>query len=126
MVQQQILNQKFSYKCSARKILENRSLADEERMDALENQLKEARFLAEEADKKYDEVDTPDITWFLRVFFCYILNSTFEHFYHTSLTNSAGWVWLSRPTEEAIYNVSIIILTSQSLGNFFKILVIAS
>uniref|UniRef100_A0A0A9ZG91 Tropomyosin n=1 Tax=Lygus hesperus TaxID=30085 RepID=A0A0A9ZG91_LYGHE len=38
-----------------RKILENRSLADEERMDALENQLKEARFLAEEADKKYDE-----------------------------------------------------------------------
>mgnify|MGYP000947176908 CR=1 FL=1 len=41
---------------SQRKILENRSLADEERMDALENQLKEARFLAEEADKKYDEV----------------------------------------------------------------------
>ncbi|XP_075145042.1 tropomyosin 1 isoform X6 [Haematobia irritans] len=40
----------------ARKILENRALADEERMDALENQLKEARFLAEEADKKYDEV----------------------------------------------------------------------
>ncbi|XP_063218457.1 polyamine-modulated factor 1-binding protein 1 isoform X3 [Bacillus rossius redtenbacheri] len=39
-----------------RKTLENRSLADEERMDALENQLKEARFLAEEADKKYDEV----------------------------------------------------------------------
>lgn len=44
------------YICSARKILENRALADEERMDALENQLKEARFLAEEADKKYDEV----------------------------------------------------------------------
>lgn len=38
-------------------MLENRSLADEERMDALENQLKEARFLAEEADKKYDEVN---------------------------------------------------------------------
>ena len=44
---------------SARKILENRSLSDEERMDALENQLKEARFLAEEADKKYDEVCEP-------------------------------------------------------------------
>lgn len=42
----------------ARKVLENRSLADEERMDALENQLKEARFLAEEADKKYDEVNS--------------------------------------------------------------------
>lgn len=41
-----------------RKVLENRSLSDEERMDALENQLKEARFLAEEADRKYDEVNT--------------------------------------------------------------------
>ncbi|XP_058117949.1 mediator of RNA polymerase II transcription subunit 1 isoform X6 [Anopheles ziemanni] len=46
----------------ARKVLENRALADEERMDALENQLKEARFMAEEADKKYDEVQTLDIT----------------------------------------------------------------
>lgn len=46
--------------CRARKVLENRSLADEERMDALENQLKEARFLAEEADKKYDEVEHCD------------------------------------------------------------------
>ena len=40
-----------------RKVLENRSLSDEERMEALENQLKEARFLAEEADRKYDEVE---------------------------------------------------------------------
>lgn len=47
---------KFTIQLRQRKILENRSLADEERMDALENQLKEARFLAEEADKKYDEV----------------------------------------------------------------------
>lgn len=45
------------YPFRQRKILENRSLADEERMDALESQLKEARFLAEEADKKYDEVN---------------------------------------------------------------------
>jgi hypothetical protein len=29
-------------------------------MDALENQLKEARFMAEEADKKYDEVQRSD------------------------------------------------------------------
>jgi tropomyosin-1 len=42
-----------------RKVLENRSLSDEERMEALENQLKEARFLAEEADRKYDEVQRP-------------------------------------------------------------------
>lgn len=46
----------YSETIRQRKVLENRSLADEERMDALENQLKEARFLAEEADKKYDEV----------------------------------------------------------------------
>ena len=45
-----------------RKVLENRSLSDEERMDALENQLKEARFLAEEADRKYDEAsDFPPV-----------------------------------------------------------------
>ena len=40
-----------------RKVLENRSLSDEERMEALENQLNEARFLVEEADRKYDEVE---------------------------------------------------------------------
>ncbi len=45
---------------SMRKVLENRSLSDEERMEALENQLKEARFLAEEADRKYDEVIRPE------------------------------------------------------------------
>ncbi|KAJ8981270.1 hypothetical protein NQ317_014581 [Molorchus minor] len=50
------------YLTRQRKVLENRSLADEERMDALENQLKEARFLAEEADKKYDEVFKMHIT----------------------------------------------------------------
>ena len=44
-----------------RKVLENRSLSDEERMEALENQLKEARFLAEEADRKYDEVHFPGL-----------------------------------------------------------------
>merc|ERR1712088_1085881 len=37
------------------KVLENKSLSDEARMEALENQLKDARILAEEADKKYDE-----------------------------------------------------------------------
>ena len=55
-----------------RKVLENRSLSDEERMEALENQLKEARFLAEEADRKYDEesrkrVELPPLTAFVRV-----------------------------------------------------------
>ena len=48
---------------SMRKVLENRSLSDEERMEALENQLKEARFLAEEADRKYDEVRSRKSRW---------------------------------------------------------------
>lgn len=38
------------------KVLENRSQQDEERMDQLTNQLKEARLLAEDADNKSDEV----------------------------------------------------------------------
>merc|ERR1711942_42421 len=39
-----------------RKVLENRAAEQSERIDTLEAQLKEARFLAEEADRKYDEV----------------------------------------------------------------------
>merc|ERR1711915_227799 len=39
-----------------KKVLENRNNQDAERMDQLESQLKEARFLAEEADRKYDDV----------------------------------------------------------------------
>lgn len=38
------------------KVLENKSLQDETRMETLENNLKDARILAEEADKKYDEI----------------------------------------------------------------------
>lgn len=41
------------------KVLENRSQQDEERMDQLTNQLKEARMLAEDADGKSDEVSKP-------------------------------------------------------------------
>jgi len=40
----------------ARKVLESRSLADDERIDTLEQQLKEAKYIAEDADRKYDEV----------------------------------------------------------------------
>ncbi len=50
------MNVYFSIYDSMRKVLENRAISDEERMDSLESQLKEARFLAEEADRKYDEV----------------------------------------------------------------------
>merc|ERR1719491_2194279 len=38
------------------KVLENKALSDEARMESLENQLKDARILAEEADKKYDDI----------------------------------------------------------------------
>lgn len=37
-------------------MLEHRNITDEERMDSLETQLKEARMMAEDADRKYDEV----------------------------------------------------------------------
>ena len=38
------------------KALEGRSLADEEKMEFLETQLKEAKYISEDADSKYDEV----------------------------------------------------------------------
>jgi len=42
--------------CRNRKALESRSLADDERITFLETQLKEAKYIAEDADRKYDEV----------------------------------------------------------------------
>lgn len=49
-----LLHIAFPY--SVRKVMENRSLQDEERANQIESQLKEASTLAEEADRKYDEV----------------------------------------------------------------------
>ena len=52
----------FLYKyCSfmssrGRKVLENRSFQDEERIMSLETQLMEAQMIAEDSDRKYDEV----------------------------------------------------------------------
>lgn len=62
-------------------MLENRSLADEERMDALENQLKEARFLAEEADKKYDEVNDSVLLTLLNRYLTWIVILIDNHFF---------------------------------------------
>jgi len=42
--------------CRNRKALESRSLQDDERITFLETQLKEAKYIAEDADRKYDEV----------------------------------------------------------------------
>ena len=39
-----------------RKVFENRAVQDEERMSKLEEELKDARNKAEDADKQYDEV----------------------------------------------------------------------
>lgn len=44
------------------KVIENRALKDEEKMELQEIQLKEAKHIAEEADRKYEEVsDTPSL-----------------------------------------------------------------
>jgi len=48
--------------------MENRSLQDEERANAIEEQLKEAQSLAEEADRKYDEVRSD----FFECVFCFL------------------------------------------------------
>ena len=75
---------------SMRKVLENRSLSDEERMEALENQLKEARFLAEEADRKYDEVSLSLSPAIDRLsFFCF--------FSRQRVGRSIGAVWCVPP-----------------------------
>ena len=39
-------------------MLESRSLADDERITFLETQLKEAKYTAEDADRKYEEVSS--------------------------------------------------------------------
>lgn len=52
------------------KVLENRAQQDEERMDQLTNQLKEARLLAEDADGKSDEVRLETLT-----------TLTYDHFF---------------------------------------------
>lgn len=38
-------------------MLESRSIADDDRIDQLEKQVKDAKYVAEEADRKYDEVN---------------------------------------------------------------------
>lgn len=42
--------------CRGMKVIENRAMKDEEKMEIQELQLKEAKHIAEEADRKYEEV----------------------------------------------------------------------
>ncbi len=53
-----IITHKLSLSLSVRgmKVIENRALKDEEKMELQEIQLKEAKHIAEEADRKYEEV----------------------------------------------------------------------
>lgn len=51
------------------KVIENRAMKDEEKMEIQEMQLKEAKHIAEEADRKYEEVWTDG----LYLFFCEML-----------------------------------------------------
>lgn len=41
------------------KVIENRAMKDEEKMELQEIQLKEAKHIAEEADRKYEEASVP-------------------------------------------------------------------
>jgi len=43
---------------SGRKVLETRSMSDDTRISQLEEELKEAKWIAEDADRKYDEVQS--------------------------------------------------------------------
>lgn len=57
-------------------MIENRAMKDEEKMEIQELQLKEAKHIAEEADRKYEEVcvkeggcSSTDVHYFLGKFF---------------------------------------------------------
>lgn len=51
-----ILTQKTNIIYRIRKALENRTNMEDDRVAILENQLSQAKLIAEEADKKYEEV----------------------------------------------------------------------
>lgn len=50
-------------------MLESRSQADEEKLEFLEKQLEEAKFIAEDTDRKYDEVKSARIIFTLTCLF---------------------------------------------------------
>lgn len=50
------MSKALCFLCRGMKVIENRALKDEEKMELQEIQLKEAKHIAEEADRKYEEV----------------------------------------------------------------------
>ena len=92
-------------------MLENRSLADEERMDALENQLKEARFLAEEADKKYDEVNDSVLLTLLNRYLTWILlMNNFTNASCVQLKYGIMWLIQNLCENKWVYKMDILLL----------------
>lgn len=53
--------------CRGMKVIENRAMKDEEKMEIQEMQLKEAKHIAEEADRKYEEVSGREWGWQMAV-----------------------------------------------------------
>lgn len=51
-----ITQKRVDFFCSGRKGLEQRTYQDDERIATLEQQLAEAQLIAEDSDRKYDEV----------------------------------------------------------------------
>lgn len=68
------------------KVIENRAMKDEEKMEIQELQLKEAKHIAEEADRKYEEVRGVWLTLSLRFF---VLSCNFTPF--LTLRSLANW-----------------------------------
>ena len=56
------------------KVIENRAMKDEEKMELQEIQLKEAKHIAEEADRKYEEASSSVTLYSYHMSLCYIIN----------------------------------------------------
>lgn len=60
------------------KVIENRAMKDEEKMEIQEMQLKEAKHIAEEADRKYEEVWNVYSYWrFVLIFGWFVIKEMF-------------------------------------------------
>lgn len=53
----------YNHKFRARKEMEVKSILEDEQSNHLEQQVKEAKYIAEDADRKYEEVDSGIIWW---------------------------------------------------------------
>lgn len=75
-------------------MLESRSLADDERLDGLEAQLKEAKYIAEDAERKFDEVIGLPL----------LSVAGIEHDCNCSLLPPTGWIVLTISQWNCVHN----------------------